>query len=166
MAIVIKSLEAIAKQLEKQDYIFKDLHLDIAPSETFELASGSTVASNDLKASYDLSAIKNSLRNLFNTKPGQRFLFPEFGLDIYQYLFEAVSDRIAERIGNSIVSGVKRYEPRVAVKQCIITPDPDNNQYLIELILDVPIFQTNFSLNMSLDTKNETFIFFESTRNT
>lgn len=165
MAIQIKGLERIAKQFETKDHIFKDLHLDFSKTSLFDTIALQRREGNDIQVDYDLSAIRNSLKNLFNTRPGQRFLFPLYGLDLYQYLFEAITDSNARLIGESIVRAIETYEPRVKVVSCNITPKPDDNTYLIDIIVEMPTLRTKTTLNTILNTKQQTFIFLETSRN-
>ena len=78
MAIRLKSLETAAKQFTEQRYLYKDLTLDINQSDLEVPGYTLPIPKEDLKASFDLGAIRNSLQNLFNTLPGQRFLFPNY----------------------------------------------------------------------------------------
>lgn len=165
MAIKISSLEQISEQYKQKEYYYKDLHLDLAKSGNFSTALNKKIDGNDIQIDYDESAIKNSLRNLFNTKPGQRFLFPLYGLDLNQYLFEAVSEFNGQIIGEKIVTAIKNFEPRVTLRNCNVVAMPDDNQYDITIIVEIPILNTVASINTVLDTKNQSFIFLETSRN-
>lgn len=160
MAIKITNLEKITK-VTNRPYIFKDLHLDLKKKGEYSALLQRNVDGNDLLVDYDEDCIRTSLLNLFNTKPGQRFLFPKYGLPLYQFLFEMITDENAQIIGEAIVSAVNRFEPRVVVKQCKVTPKPDDNEYNIFLFLHVPLFSTTLSINSSLDTKSQSFTFLE-----
>ena len=164
MAIKIANLEKISQRLVKKDYLFKDLHLDFTAAGNFDSALQRKITGNDIKVSYDESAIRNSLKNLFNTKPGQRFLFPRYGLDLNQFLFEAITADNAKIIGEAIVTAIEKYEPRVRVASVDIIPMYDDNQYDITLIISMPAFNTTASINSILDTKTQTFIFVETSR--
>ena len=76
MAIHITELKKISEDYSIKDYIYKDLHLDLVIDGHYSNALEQKIEINDIKVSYDELAIRNSLRNLFNTKKGQRFLFP------------------------------------------------------------------------------------------
>ena len=165
MAIRIKNLEQVAKQFERKTHTYKDWHFDFAKSGEYSTTLNKKIDGNDLQVDYDELAIRNSLKNLFNTRPGQRFLFPLYGLDLYQFLFEAITPMNARSIGDAIVDAVKKYEPRVAVQSCNITPKPDDNQYDISLVVELPSFNTSTTINSSLDVKNQTFIFIDTSRN-
>lgn len=165
MAIKINNLEQIADQYKQKDYLFKDLHLDFEKSYVFDTVALRKIQGNDLKVSYDEQAIFNSLRNLFNTKPGQRFLFPLYGLDLNQFLFETVSKENAQIIGEKIARSIENFEPRVTLMQCDIIAKPDDNEYDITIIVQIPSINTVNSINMSLDTKTQSFVFVNTSRN-
>lgn len=165
MAIKISNLQQISDQYQQQRYRYKDIHLDYKSSEVFSNTLNKPLEGNDIKVDYDENAIKNSLRNLFNTKPGQRFLFPLYGLDLNQYLFEIVSERCGQLIGERIVTAIQNFEPRVTVRRCDVTAMPDDNQYDITVIVSMPEFNTSVSLNSQLDVRTQTFIFAETSRN-
>ena len=116
------------------------------------------INTSDIKVSYDYQAIANSLTNLFNTTPGQRFLFPDYGLDLKQFLFSPVTEFTARSIGSALLRGITKYEPRVNVININVEAIPDANQYNITLILGFPTLNTKQTVNYKLDLKNQTFI--------
>ena len=146
MAIKISNLEAISKQYELKTHVFKDLHLDFGKSFEFNTSLNKRIEGNDIRVDFDEVAIRNSLKNLFNTKPGQRFLFPLYGLDLNQFLFEAVSEENGQLIGEKIVTSIEKYEPRVRLQRCNVIAMPDDNQYDITIILTIPILNTTLPL--------------------
>lgn len=165
MAIKISNLQQISEQYKRKDYYYKDLHLDFAKSGNYSAALQRKIEGNDIEVDYDESAIKNSIRNLFNTKPGQRFLFPLYGLDLSQFLFEACSEFNGQLIGEKIVRSIEIFEPRVNLRKCEVVAMPDDNQYDITVILEIPILNTTTSINTALDVRNKSFIFVETSRN-
>ena len=120
-------------------YTYKDIGLDIK-AETNVLPRGLYREENitDIRASLDESAIKNSLTNIFNPVPGQKLLSPEFGLDLRRYLFDPLSTDIAQNIGDTILQGLRRYEPRIRVDRVHVHTDFDQNQYIISLYITIP----------------------------
>jgi len=166
VAIKISSLEQIAQQYtSNKPSVYTDLHLDFTVESSYNGALGYSIQGNDLKADYDENAIKNSLRNLFNTKPGQRFLFPLYGLDLNQFLFEAITPVNAQLIGEKIVSSIEKFETRVTVLNVNVVSDPENNKYDIDITVRIPIFNTVTTINTTLDTKTQSFIFLNTPRN-
>lgn len=138
MAITINRGAITNRQGENQ-ITFRDLFLDLTEQEvpSSQTLYGKTTKI-DLKTSVDEGAIVNSLRNLFNTTPGEKILDPEYGLNLTQWLFQPADEYVAEEIGEAIKSGVNRYEPRVSIDKLEIVIDTDNNQYEIELIMTIP----------------------------
>jgi phage baseplate assembly protein W len=120
-------------------FLYKDISLDIK-SEINVLPRGLFREDNitDIASSKDEGAIMNSLRNIFNTVPGQKLLNPEFGLDLRRYLFQPLTTDIAQNIGDTILIGLKLYEPRVIVNSVDIFTDFDENQYTITLYISIP----------------------------
>jgi phage baseplate assembly protein W len=57
-------------------------------------------------------------------------------------LFLPVTDSRALSIGNAIYQGIQRYEPRVTILNVNVTPDSDNQQYIITLSISVPRFSS------------------------
>ena len=166
MAIKLTSLEQIAQQYtSNKPSVYTDLHLDFATSDIYNTSLGYAIKGNDLKVSYDENAIKNSLKNLFNTKPGQRFLFPLYGLDLNQFLFEAITPINAQLIGEKIVSSIDKFETRVSVVNVNVVSDPENNMYDITIVVQIPIFNTVTTLNTTLDAKTQTFVYIDTPRN-
>lgn len=123
----------------RPSYVFRDFAFDLedgnVPSRTNLFKSKQ---STDVVASYDEGAVKNSLKNIFNTNPGEKLLNPEFGLSLKRYLFSPLTQDLAETIGDEIVSGIERYEPRVILNNVDVYVDFDDNQYLISLTLTIP----------------------------
>lgn len=157
MAIKIKNLEKIANTYTEQRFIYKDLSFDITQSKIQAPGYPIPAPGADIRASFDLAAITNSLQNLFGTSPGQRFLFPEYGLDLRPFLFSPINEANGNVIGSQIFAAVNTWETRVQVQGVQVNLDPDNNQYLINIILNIPSLNLNTTVNTVLDTKKQTF---------
>jgi phage baseplate assembly protein W len=165
MAIKIKSLESVASQFADKSYTYKDLSLDL---KLINIEAGGfqpPIPGADIRVSYDVAAIANSLANLFNTLPGQRFLFPEYGLDLYRYLFEPITKFNAQTIGNKIYQSIKVYEPRVNPREVLVRTDPDNNTYHITIMIEIPELNTTVESNFDFDLKKQQFITVPTSRN-
>ena len=165
MAIQLKNFERIAKTYTEQNYIYKDLALDMKENVLVSTGFAKPANGTDIMASFDLGAIKNSLQNLFNTLPGQRFLFPEYGLDLNQFLFQPITLNNAEFIGDVILQRIQIYEPRVNVQRINVVAKPDQNTYEITIIIEIPIIQLTTQLPVVLDVKKQSFIFVPTSRN-
>ena len=92
MALKLDILKDAKNTDSFRSYSYADIHLDLElNSHTSNKTVGANKNAQDLKLSYDENAIYNSIRNIFNTKKGQKILTPTFGLDLEQYLFENIS---------------------------------------------------------------------------
>ena len=142
-------------------YVYNDLNLDFTPvynnpsfgayTQHNELLHNSEIV--DIVADYDLGAIRNSIKNLFTTIPGQKILNPLFGLNLIQYVFEACDEDMASLIGNEIVAGITTFEPRIALIKVTVIAQPEDQQYNITIAFRVPaIGSTSFYLNGVLST--------------
>lgn len=145
------------KNLEKTTAVksaatYTDLHLDIVG---FPLG-----AVRDILVDNDLDAIKNSLSNLFSTVPGQKLLNPVYGLNLLQYLFEPVTNNTANIIGESILNGITRFEPRVTIDKIRVIGNAEANEYNISLTIRIPSFPTKDTLKLNaILSKNSIFTF-------
>lgn len=132
-AIIIDELK-----VQEDKPLYTDLKLDLSLDYVYDPRLRSKNVIKDINVAYDLEAIKNSLFNLFTTLPGQKILNPVYGLNLLQYLFAGITEDNAQLIGETILRGITRYEPRVEVRKIYVIPDPENNTYQIGLRLDVP----------------------------
>jgi len=136
MAILLNNLKAQPKIDNK--YIFKDLQLDLQQQYTNQKFFNSIQEVTDLKAIYDISAIANSLYRLFTTMIGQCPLNPPYGLNLTQYLFQPLSQSIAQIIAETILKGINQFEPRVNVIGINVNVNFDNSEYEIDLKIASP----------------------------
>lgn len=157
MAIRIKKLEKIANTYTEQRFTYKDLSLDLAQTKTEAPGYNLPVPGSDIRASFDYAAIRNSLQNLFGTMPGQRFLFPEYGLDLRPYLFTPITEANGNALGTRIFSTISTWENRIRVRNVYVNLDIDNQQYIINIIVEVPAFNTTTTIESVLDIRKQTF---------
>ena len=118
--------------------LYKDLLLDVKIDYTRNPQLLKRREVSDIQISENINAIKNSLFNLFTTMPGQKILNPVYGLNLTQYLFVQATRQQGRIIGETILKGVSKYEPRVTMRKLNVEVDEDNNQYNIFMLIDVP----------------------------
>ena len=145
MAIYINKVASATNEQELK-VVYRDLHLDLQENALPDVGSLYTkVTQTDLRVDTDEGAILNSIRNIFTTTPGEKVLNPTFGINLAQWLFEPVNELTSREIGEAIVTGIERFEPRVVVNNVTVVSDRDKNQYHIKLALLMP--QLNISNN-------------------
>lgn len=94
---------------------YKDLNLNFTPHPV----------SGDVVPLTDETAIRRALLNLIKTKRGTRPFRPDFGSDVYNYLFK--SGPFAEdSLNRSLHETIRRNEPRVTVNSIESTIDDVN----------------------------------------
>jgi len=120
--------------------VYTDLTLDLTLNYTYSNQLNKVPQILDIKVDNNLGAIYNSISNLITTTPGQKPLNPLFGINFSDLLFLPVTDDRALLIGNAIVLGIQKFEPRVVINNINVTPDPDKNQYTIGFNISVPQF--------------------------
>lgn len=129
---------------------FTDLKLDIELSKKIGLGLSPRLA-KDIVVSEDVQAIRNSLYNIFSTKKGQKLLNPNFGSSLEQFLFENVTSTVGEMIGNNILNALESYEPRIDVLAVNVYPQPDFNQYRIQVVFSFLNFKKQSALDIFLE---------------
>jgi phage baseplate assembly protein W len=158
MAIKIKALNSLTNQYTTDNYVYKDLSLDLSRTKISTPGLQLPTPGTDIKASFDLEAISNSLTNLFNTSPGQRFLFPGYGLNLKRFLFSPINANNGKIIGTAIFNGIKKYETRVKPQFVDVIASPDENLYEITIVIELPILKQTTQLNFIFDFKRQSFI--------
>lgn len=121
MAIKIRDYSSLS-DLTKDSHLYKDIKLDISWIKQKTVQNGDSnmaqlesIRDADISPIYDEDVIRTSLFNLFNTSKGQRFLFPEYGVDIRKYLFMPLDEATARMLGDDIRLAITRFEKRVSV---------------------------------------------------
>jgi phage baseplate assembly protein W len=161
MAIKIKSLEANSLDQNSLDngYLYKDLALDLNPAYSYNSQLNKKEFLKDVQASYDVEAIKNSITNAFLTSPGDKILSPTYGIDLRRFLFEPIDDFTTEIIKDDIQTNLPLMEPRITVDDIFIDADEEQNQYNIELRIDIPSLGVyGLSVKSRLNTSGYTIL--------
>jgi phage baseplate assembly protein W len=124
---VNSSITNVAKQATISNPVYVDLHFDIELAKSVGLGNNSA-NSKDIVVDTNVEAIKNSIRNIFNTRPGEKVLNPEFGCSLEKYLFDAVSNLGAQAIGDDISTALATFEPRVTLIKLYVETQPYSTQ--------------------------------------
>lgn len=78
-------------------------------------------------------AIRNNLINFFLTNKTERYLNPEFGGDLRQFLFDQITTDTTDNINNYLRQQIASNFSNVEVRELIINPDPDYNTINISI---------------------------------
>jgi hypothetical protein len=103
--------------------------------------------SGTVRMTSDAEDVEASLRILFGTGRGERFLNPKYGLDMHEQLFEPMSTTMRTLLTEQVKTALLIYEPRINVLSLQIdSPDPNAGTLLISL--DYEIRATNSRYNL------------------
>tara|TARA_R100001510_G_C7609214_1_gene173321 strand:+ start:197 stop:598 length:402 start_codon:yes stop_codon:yes gene_type:complete len=91
----------------------------------------------DLIANKNETAIARSIRNLILTTPGERPFNPELGSQVSRLLFEPIDDITSDSLKEQIENTINNFEPRVRLRQVVVQPNFDNNEYDILIRYDI-----------------------------
>jgi|TARA_R110000803_G_scaffold60166_3_gene119259 phage baseplate assembly protein W len=78
-------------------------------------------------------AIKNNLINFFLTNSGERFLNPNFGGDLKDFIFEQIVEDNMDAIIDSVSSKIAASFPNVIISSLNVLKNEDSNTIIIEL---------------------------------
>jgi len=95
----------------------------------------------------DRQDVEESLRILLGTAAGERFLRPDYGLDLHEMLFEPMSTTMKTYLKDRIRIGLLIYEPRIELL-LLELDDSALYQGLVSLRLDYQLRGTNSRYNL------------------
>jgi hypothetical protein len=78
--------------------------------------------------------IKNNLKQILTTEPGERIMLPDFGCGLRKYLFEPLDNNTIEKIKNQIIRSITQYLESVIIEDIQIAEvdevGADHNQVI------------------------------------
>lgn len=101
----------------------------------------------DLVLKTNEDAVIRSVMNLLQTNHYEYPFHPEIGCNIRKLLFENVSEFTARDISRFIQETIENFEPRCTIQSLVVTPNEDQNAYLVKL----RIFVTSSTNPLTLD---------------
>lgn len=114
---------------------FKDIKVDFARNPFTQDVSA---VSND-------QAIKQSLKNLVLTQPGEKLFQPQIGSGIRQLLFEPMDGFTADAIRDDILNTVGQHEPRITIENLAVVEQVGANGFNVTIeyvIVGQPLVET------------------------
>jgi phage baseplate assembly protein W len=104
---------------------------------------------------YPEKEIKSDLVHLLLTRKGSRYFLPEFGTNLYQYIFEPLTDNVTTAIQNEIKDACTAFLPNLKINTInIIRYDTDpayvNDQQLhhkVTVTIDYTITSRTFEVS-------------------
>ena len=91
--------------------------------------------------------IEESIRLILGTAPGERPMRPEYGCAIHDHVFAGIDPDLGGRIATEVRASLTRWEPRIEVRDVLISFDPDDAS-LIYIDIRYSVGETNDARNL------------------
>ena len=117
------ALKDITGQSAKTSRAFRDIAIGLSRN-TFTNDAG--IVKND-------NSVKQSIRNLVMTTPGEKPFQPLIGSKTRALLFEPMDPFTMDAIRDEIINTINQYEPRVDLQRCSVTPIYEGNKLNITI---------------------------------
>ena len=129
------TLKPISSSDLKRSRSFKDISMSILKNPF----------TKDIASVTNEESIKQSIKNIVLTAPGEKLFNPKFGSNVYNMLFEPLDPFMIDSLQVEILNTIKNYEKRVEVTNLRCIPDYDLNSVTVSLeyrIVGLPITET------------------------
>ncbi|AGH56087.1 baseplate wedge subunit [Synechococcus phage S-E7] len=129
------ALKQVTGREFKKSRSFKDLSINLLLNPF----------TKDVSAVQNDNAIKQSIKNLVLTAPGEKPFQPNIGSRVRQLLFEPLDAFTADTVRDEIINTINQYEPRVQLVNVQATPVFAGNKlnvYVEYRIVGLPIVET------------------------
>jgi len=125
----------------KKPVLYSDFRKDLAKSPV----------SNDIAVLKDEDSVKESIKNLILTDPGERLMQPFIGGGIRALLFENITPAVIKIIEDRVRTTVEIYEPRAELIDVTVSSNIDDNQVGVTVRFYVQSQQQPIILNVILE---------------
>lgn len=119
----LSDLDVSRPKITKRDSLYSDFSLGFLPHPN----------TGDISVLRDINSVKQSVKNLIMTSPGERPFDPTLGSGVRALLFEPVSPFTALDLQEAITQVLQNYEPRVRVVSVDVNDDADRNRYSVQI---------------------------------
>jgi phage baseplate assembly protein W len=111
-----------------------------------------TDASGGIALNSSTKELEQAMRLILTTAPGERPMRPEFGCNIYDYVFAPADATTAGRLSAEVDRALTRWEPRINVKNVDVSVDTMSQNTLY--------INVTYEVKGSYDTRNLVFPFY------
>lgn len=126
---------------------------DLKSSRSFKdigMAFSKNAFTDDVGVVKNDNAIKQAIKNLILTVPGEKPFDLLVGCRVREMLFEPLDAFVADAIQDEIINTINQFEPRVELTDVNVMAFPDGNKIAVTIeyrIVGIPIVETvNFVL--------------------
>ena len=93
--------------------------------------------SRDIGKKTSATAVKQAIEALLKTNHYERPMQPHIGSDIKKLLFEPMDNITSELLKSEVTQAVTRLEPRASILDTKVTPQYENNRYVVRIIFSI-----------------------------
>jgi phage baseplate assembly protein W len=94
--------------------------------------------------------IKQNLKHLLLTNPGEKVFDIDFGVGVRRFLFEQNSSAFDEQISSKINQQVNKYMPFININKITILKNTDFNNSSVSIFYSVPSISINDILSIDI----------------
>jgi phage baseplate assembly protein W len=95
--------------------------------------------------------VRQNLKMIILTNPGERVMEPEFGVGIKQFLFQNFSQNVYAEIDNKVREQVRLYLPEVSIEGVnFYSIEQDSNKVSFRLVYSIPAIAVNDLLEITI----------------
>jgi len=106
-----------------------------------------TLKDGEISLSRHEEDIRQAIRIILETAPGERLMRPDFGCGIHDYVFAPNNVRTAGLIRFHVEEALRRWEPRIDLETVNVRPDPDAaSTILIDISYKVKSTDSRYNL--------------------
>lgn len=106
-----------------------------------------TLEKGEIALSRHEEDIRQAIRIILETAPGERLMRPDFGCGIHDYVFAPNNVRTAGLIRFHVEESLRRWEPRIDLETVNVRPDPDAaSTILIDISYKVKSTDSRYNL--------------------
>jgi phage baseplate assembly protein W len=128
------ALKSISGKNVRRSKSFKDFNVSFARN----------IFTDDVSSVTNENSIKQSIKNLILTVPGEKPFSPLVGSRVYELLFEPLDPFTIDSIHEEIINTITNHEERVELINVDVTPIYENNKIHVTVeyqVIGVPILE-------------------------
>ena len=104
----------------------------------------------DVKIETNVKAIINSIENILTVVKGELPGRPEFGSDIYKFVFDLNDDLSLVGIEESTLGALERWEPRINVIDVDVNSFPNQNEVVITIVFNLKVNNIQYTTDIRI----------------
>lgn len=113
----------------------------VIPGESTEVHGLAVSALGAPRTIQEEDSVRQAIRLLLRTRPGERVMRPEYGCDLYRLVFSPNDQTTAGLAAHFVREAVERWEPRVRILKIDANADPDRPEVL-SILLQYSVIET------------------------